>query len=449
MSPIIATNTAVSVATAALEMARRVQQGSRGEGHSEFVRIELAIEPVDLLLWLQSQSAATKIYWRDRGQEYEIAGIHAADIRYIAASDNNPIVVQNQKDPVRYFGTFRFEYGDPATRGHEDSSCPSCFVVPLVAIVRQAEHFRLVCTFKPDDSSRYHAFSILMALKSAIRNEFTPGHFALTESSTRQQWSESIQRALTMIRSGAIQKIVLARASTLQFSSEIDPFALLHELQQYSNRCFLFGFQFEEGTAFIGASPERLYRRNGSHLETEAVAGTRPRSDDPNADETLAKELLASDKDVREHSYVASHIESALKSLGKQVDSGAELTVVKLPKVQHLVRKFQGELTPGITDVDILHALHPTPAVCGSPTAIARKMLPELERLERCYYAGPVGWIGADAAEFAVGIRSALICDSRITIFGGAGIVEGSDADTEWNEIEQKMSPFFQILKPR
>ena len=449
MSPVIARSSAVSVATAALDLARRVQQGSRGEDQSEFVRISLPIEPLDLLFWVHAQPAATKIYWRDRGQEFEIAGIHATYLRRSSMGDSALLFPGlNQKDAIRYFGCIRFDANFRYKNTSEAPPDRSCFVIPTVSIERTRDDYQLVCTFRPDESSRYYAFSILMNLRAASPIEPSSTIvLAESDSVTKDQWTASINRALEAIRSGAMQKIVLARTRTLKLAEPVDPFLLLHELREYSKRCFLFGFQFENGSAFLGSSPERLYRRQGRHIDTEAVAGTRPRSDDAALDDALARELLESDKDQREHTCVASHIESGLHSLCEQVDSSGELNVVRLPRVQHLVRKYHGELHPLVSDGDIIRALHPTPAVCGTPLDKAHEMIQVLEPFDREWYAGPIGWFGPEAAEFAVGIRSARIIENDITLYGGAGIVDGSDPNTEWDEVEQKLSPFLRIFK--
>ncbi len=449
MSPVIARSSAVSVAAAALDLARRVQQGSRGEAQSEFQRIALPIEPLDLLSWVHAQPAGVKTYWRDRAQDFEIAGIHAADFRRSKMSDSSSLLpALNQKDSIRYFGCIRFDANFAYEAASEAPTDRSCFVVPIVSIERQHEDYQLVCTFRPDESSRYYAFSILMNLRAAASIE--PGSaivLAESDSTDRSQWMSSIGRALDAIRAGSIQKLVLARSRTLKLAEPIEPFSLLHQLGEYSKRCFLFGIQFERGSAFIGSSPERLYRRTGRHIDTEAVAGTRPRDDNPAADDLLARQLLESVKDLREHAYVASHIESRLGSLCEQVDASAELNVVKLPRVQHLVRKYHGELRPSVADLGIIGALHPTPAVGGTPVDRAAEMIRALEPFDREWYAGPVGWFGPEGAEFAVGIRSARIFEDEITLYGGAGIVEGSDPETEWNEVEQKLSPFLRIFK--
>ena len=163
-------------------------------------------------------------------------------------------------------------------------------------------------------------------------------------------------------------------------------------------------------------------------------------------DRRLGEKLLASGKETREHGYVAASTRRVLAELCRTLSGGEQRALVKLARVQHMIARFEGELDDGIGDRDILSALHPTPAVGGVPTDLARQRIAELEQFDRGWYAGPVGWVGCDSAEFAVGIRSALLHGSQLRLFSGAGIVDGSHPDREWDEIENKIGNFLKIF---
>ena len=179
---------------------------------------------------------------------------------------------------------------------------------------------------------------------------------------------------------------------------------------------------------------------------SEAVAGTLPRGDSTESDEALRERLLGSGKDRREHGYVRDGVREALSGLCDELEVEKGVSEMKLASRRHLVSGVRGALREGVTDADLLSALHPTPAVGGYPKELARRFLREAEPFDRGFYAGPVGWIGADAAEFAVGIRSGLVEGRRLALYSGAGIVEGSEAESEWREIEQKISDFAAVL---
>ena len=182
-------------------------------------------------------------------------------------------------------------------------------------------------------------------------------------------------------------------------------------------------------------------------MQSEVVAGTRMRGADSIADEALAIELLTSDKDQREHDIVRKSIRQKLHKFVDHLDVDSQASILRLVNKQHLRSHVQGTLKAGVDDGMLLKCLHPTPAVGGYPTDNA---LPEIARIEpfnRGWYAAPVGWIGADSAQFAVGIRSGLVEGKELSLFSGAGIVRGSDPDAEWREVENKIQDFIGILE--
>ena len=217
-------------------------------------------------------------------------------------------------------------------------------------------------------------------------------------------------------------------------------------MQPNNHTSYHFCFQINSTTAFIGTSPERLYYRHDRLLKTEAIAGTRHRGASIQSDMLLSEELQSSPKDIREHQLVVENLQSILSQLCESVKIDRTAAILKLNKVQHLYTQCQGILTPDVTDADILPQLHPTPAVGGVPRTPALKLIQELEPFERGWYAAPVGWVGADDAEFAVAIRSGLIDRDRLLLFAGAGIVTGSQSEEEWIEIENKIRHFTDLF---
>ncbi len=211
--------------------------------------------------------------------------------------------------------------------------------------------------------------------------------------------------------------------------------------------CYRFCFQVRPKTVFLGATPERLFLRQGRHLQTEVVAGTRRRGDDPTEDERLAAELRASSKEQLEHDIVRKSIRQRLHSCVQDLQVDAQASVLQLPRKQHLYSYVQGTLRCDVTDGELIERLHPTPAVGGYPTDNALAEIDQLEPFERGWYAAPVGWIGAEAAEFAVAIRSGLLTGDALALYSGAGIVPGSTAEAEWDEIEHKIGDFLDIIQ--
>ncbi|MCH8072671.1 MAG: isochorismate synthase [Proteobacteria bacterium] len=197
----------------------------------------------------------------------------------------------------------------------------------------------------------------------------------------------------------------------------------------------------------MGASPERLYDRCGRTIGSDAMAGTRARGDTLEDDRRKADELIGSEKELREHRYVIDGVYESLSPLCESLERNGDPVLVKLARVQHLVARLEGVLRQGVDDGAILAAIHPTAAVAGFPRQLSVERIEQLEPFDRGWYAGPVGWIGRDRAEFAVSIRSGLIINNVIDLYSGAGIVEGSTPDSEWKEIENKIANFLKALR--
>jgi menaquinone-specific isochorismate synthase len=213
-----------------------------------------------------------------------------------------------------------------------------------------------------------------------------------------------------------------------------------------NHRAYYFCFQPKNEIAFIGGTPEQLYYRENNNIHTEAVAGTRRRGSSAYEDKQLEQDLLTCEKDIREHRFVVDSIQNALNILCDSINRQENISVLKLSRLQHLLMQFKGLLKQNIKDSDILENLHPTPAVGGVPSEEAINAIENIEHFDRGWYAGPVGWISRDKAEFAVAIRSGLVYENELYLYSGAGIVEGSDAENEWEEIENKIAGFMNAL---
>jgi menaquinone-specific isochorismate synthase len=274
-------------------------------------------------------------------------------------------------------------------------------------------------------------------LPAPVSREYEPG---------RSGWEENVRRALAAFDAAELGKVVLARRVTLGFEEALDPLLLLKDLAAVTPGCFRFLFEPAEGAAFVGASPERLFRVEGRTVLSEAVAGTRPRGLSEADDAGLREELLGSEKDLLEHGYVRRSIREALGRLCEDLEISCRPEELRLAQGRHLRSPLQGKLRRGVTATGVLEALHPTPAVGGYPREAALSFIRELEPFDRGWYAGPVGWVGANEAEFAVGIRSGLLLGHRLELYSGNGIVAGSDPAEEWAELEGKLGAFWKVL---
>ncbi len=249
----------------------------------------------------------------------------------------------------------------------------------------------------------------------------------------------AVREALRRLDRGEFNKIVLARALEVQANGPLHPLRLLNSLRQRFPDCYAFSVANGHGDSFIGASPERLVRVSGGRMETDALAGTVRRGGGAAEDAALGANLLRSEKDRREQRLVLESIQRRLAPLGLELEHPAEPVLLRLANVQHLHTPVRARMSPTVRLLDVLARLHPTPAVGGTPREAALAAIPSLEGFHRGLYAGTVGWLNArGGGEFLVGIRSALVRDSRATVYAGAGIVAGSDPDREFAETELK-----------
>ncbi len=266
-----------------------------------------------------------------------------------------------------------------------------------------------------------------------------PGEPATTDSWDRGAWISAVRRTLDRIRTGALSKPVLARSVVIPLDRAIDRIAILASLREAYPTCYRFLIDDGRGNAFLGASPERLVRLTGGEVLTEAVAGTQ-RCEPGDEAESLARALLQRVKDRSEHQIVLQHLLEILGPMCETIEASETPDVMKLPHLLHLRTAVRARARPGAHVLDLVPRLHPTPAVAGWPRHEALDWIREVECGDRGWYAGPVGWVNAAGeGDFAVGIRSVAIRGDKARVFAGAGIVEGSDPEQEWNETELKM----------
>ena len=433
-------------------------------------RAELAVTDTDPLLFLRGLGAGTAAgshYWSDRRHALQSAGVGTAaevtgddGVAFADVCGRAGALIGCARQ--RLYGGFRF---GPAPDGAPEPLWQPFgsyrFTLPRVELTRTGGGTVLACNFHPAERGMLQG--TLQPLAAACRESLRAARGgpspnrpppnpvrACRHQPDRARWqqivTEILQRLTGGLNGGALEKIVLARRTTFAFAAPVDALALLARLRGVNPSAFHFAIQPGPGVTFFGASPERLLRISGSTLKTEALAGTRPRGATHAADERLEAELLRSDKELREHGFVHTRIAECLRKLCTGVATQDAVRVRKLAHVQHLHTSFSGTLRPGLGLADALHWLHPTPAVGGYPTRGVSDLIAATEGFDRGWYAGPVGWIGAAEAEFAVAIRSGVAAAERLHLYAGNGIVRGSTAAAEWAEMEQKILQILDVV---
>ena len=254
------------------------------------------------------------------------------------------------------------------------------------------------------------------------------------------QWEQAVAAAVTAIKAGALRKVVLAQDQFATATSPIDARVLLQRLAARYPECYTFACD-----GMIGATPELLIRQSGRQVSALVLAGTAPRGGDPAEDEALGAGLLASAKDTEEHGYAVASMRDALGPLCDALEVEARPALLKLPNLQHLGTWVRGTLARSSAPrsaLGLAAAVHPTAAVCGTPTGAAFELIRELEHMDRERYAGPVGWVDAEGnGEWGIALRCAQLSGRTARLFAGCGIVAGSDPAAELAEAQVKFRP--------
>lgn len=281
---------------------------------------------------------------------------------------------------------------------------------------------------------------------SSARAGVPHGPAAAAAGNDDAAWCNSVAEALREIAARKYEKVVLARPVRVEAGAAIDEGRVLARLAAAYRSCYVFKAT-AGGSAWLGASPELLCRVSGGVVETVALAGSAPRGKTPEEDAALARSLLADAKERHEHALVVLALKEGLTPFCGGVDAPAEPDVFRVRNIQHLRTPISGRLHHHAGIIDVVAALHPSPAVGGWPRAAARDAIERLEGMDRGWYAGPVGRLGLDGdGEFAVALRSALVQGNSATLYAGAGIVEGSDPGRELAETRTKLQPLLEAI---
>jgi menaquinone-specific isochorismate synthase len=352
----------------------------------------------------------------------------------------------------RVLGGLAFEAGHTPAPPWEGFPA-ALFVLPRVQLTRaNGRTWLSVAAYGPDTTPESVA-----ARLAAVHERVTdlpmmrpsggqPGVADTRRMATKDDWTTGVGRAVSRIRAGDLRKVVLATALEADLESVVEIPDTLERFRRTYPECYRFLVQPMEMAGFFGPPPERLVSMDGQQVETEALAGSAERGDTPEEDAALARSLETSGKIEHEQALVVDAIRDRLEPLGK-VTVG-EREVRKLANIQHLRTPITAMLDGDEHVLDVVEALHPTPAVGGLPPERAREFIRETEPFDRGWYASPVGWFDAAGdGEFVVGIRSAVAGGRRATLYAGNGIVADSDPEEEWAELGPKFRPVLDELE--
>lgn len=356
----------------------------------------------------------------------------------------------NATGPVM-FGGFSFDPLKKKTRLWSKFS-DSLFHVPtfMYSQIKGQAYLttNVVCT-QHDDLSLFEKVGAERAVVLAsIEGHFPEyGNVLLREVDINpQKWMNTVNGIVKELKTGSLKKVVLARESRLVFEKPIGIESVLANLMELQKESFIFAFE-SHGDCFIGASPERLIKKYGKDVFTTCLAGSIPRGKTDEDDRILGEALLSDQKNLIEHQYVVEMIKEAMEESCEEVKLPDKPQLMKIRDIQHLYTPVTGKARNEASLPALVDRLHPTPALGGLPKKEAVDKIREVEELDRGFYAAPLGWMDFKGnGEFAVAIRSGLIQGNEASLFAGCGVVQDSNAESEYQETKIKLRPMLTAL---
>jgi menaquinone-specific isochorismate synthase len=404
---------------------------------------------MNLLGLLDFVEGVPMAYFKSKEGSLEIIGI-GSTAKFSENEKNEVEKIISSNPNLKFFTSLRFN-SEEETSDEWKALTEFAFFLPMVCWVKHEKNFCLEVNFPNSLRSMPHERAeFIMALENHI--DLTRSLSSLrepisfkehTDVPSKDIWNSSINECLEILESTPVDKVVLARKRILNLSS-FNPVNYFQKLSEKSENSFLFFIKLNDGQAFFSLSPERLFKKSNDLLTIDSIAGTRTRGLTHQDDQILERELKSSKKDLSEHRIVSREIHNLLVEICDDISTPLLEGILKQKYVQHIQTIFSGKLNREIGIFEIIEKIHPTPAVGGFPRGAAKDIIKRLENFDRGLYAGPIGIISKDLTELAVGIRSALLHDNKLHIFGGAGIILGSTAEKEWDETLNKMRNFLE-----
>lgn len=409
------------------------------ENDVRFTQVLAGKPPFAFIDWLEAQPVYPKFYWQSRDGREEVVALGQL-YTFTEPAPAYAIVGENQ----RVWGGRSFD-------GHTDKNrrcMSSFFFLPQVELIRVDNTWTLAANINQEPGRTLATLNKLVAEVSplrAIECEISQVIHTPNESG----WAHLIQQVLDGIERQAFKKVVLARQTRLLLENRLSAAQLLKASAAQNHHSFHFLLALDSKHCFMGSTPERLYLRHGQELYTEALAGTIGRGENATQDLELANWLSRDEKNLHENQVVVDDIVECLTPHAESIDIDPEPHLIRLSKVQHLKRAINVDLQPGVNGVQLLSALQPTAAVAGLPRQPALDFITQHEPFARGWYAGSMGYFSHQKAEFCVAIRSALVLENEVQLYAGAGIVPGSVAEYEWQELDKKMSTLLSLISEK
>ena len=337
-----------------------------------------------------------------------------------------------------FFSFNRFDAENPAPCDVLFDAFPRLrFMLPEIVLAQTAAgSFLQVNSLSPVYQGRVRRF--LKQAASAPRRARRAITYRI-EPDSREDWRRAVGEALEAISDGVVGKVVLSRRQRLVADEPFSSKDLLVNLIDGDARGTVLLYRYAD-VFFCGCTPELLVRKDGSRVSSMCLAGTCPAGADEQERRRLADELMEDAKNRAEHDYVVRHVREVFRRVCYGVDVPETPGIMPLPYVQHLHTSAEAQVLDGVGLWELAGDLHPTPAVSGTPVGEARMLIRRIERYNRGFFSGACGYIdAAGAGEFSVGLRTGVFDGETGWLYAGCGIVAGSEADAEYDEIGLKL----------
>lgn len=337
-----------------------------------------------------------------------------------------------------FFSFNRFDAENPAPCDELFDAFPRLrFMLPEIVLIQtDAGSYLQVNSLSPVYQGRVRRF-LKQAASAPARTRRTIPH--RIEPDSREDWRRAVGEALAAIDAGVVGKVVLSRRQKLVADEPFSSKDLLVNLIDGDARGTVLLYRYAD-VFFCGCTPELLVRKDGARVSSMCLAGTCPAGADEQERRRLADELMADGKNRAEHDYVVRHVREVFRRVCFDVDVPQTPGIMPLTHVQHLHTPAAAQVLDGVSLWELMGDLHPTPAVSGMPVGEARMLIRRIERYNRGFFAGACGYIDAAGdGEFSVGLRTGVFDGETGWLYAGCGIVAGSEADAEYDEIGLKL----------
>lgn len=337
-----------------------------------------------------------------------------------------------------FFSFNRFDAENPAPCDELFDAFPRLrFMLPEIVLIQtDAGSYLQVNSLSPVYQGRVRRFLKQAASAPARMRRTIPYRI---EPDSREDWRRAVGEALAAIDGGVVGKVVLSRRQKLVADEPFSSKDLLVNLIDGDARGTVLLYRYAD-VFFCGCTPELLVRKDGARVSSMCLAGTCPAGADEQERRRLADELMADGKNRAEHDYVVRHVREVFRRVCFDVDVPQTPGIMPLTHVQHLHTPAAAQVLDGVSLWELMGDLHPTPAVSGTPVGEARMLIRRIERYNRGFFAGACGYIDAAGdGEFSVGLRTGVFDGEMGWLYAGCGIVAGSDADAEHDEIGLKL----------